>query len=81
METVIMHAYDIMYYNERADLLVETFYGKNMGSWRVLDALYTLGFNYPKRSAYFYGKDAVDAMNKFKQNHPTFEIWDCYSAE
>ena len=53
METVIMHAYDIMYYNERADLLVETFYGKN----------------------------AIDAMNKFKQNHPTFEIWDCYSAE
>ena len=22
-----------------------------------------------------------DAMNKFKQNHPTFEIWDCHSAE
>ena len=32
---------------------VETFYGKNMGTWRVLDALYTLGFNYPKRAAYF----------------------------
>ncbi len=32
---------------------VETFYGKNMGSWSVLDALYTLGFNYPPREAYF----------------------------
>lgn len=32
---------------------VETFYGKNMGTWRVLDALYTLGFNYPPRAAYF----------------------------
>lgn len=32
---------------------VETFYGKNMGSFRVIDALYTLGFNYPKREAYF----------------------------
>ncbi|MGN1280872.1 MAG: lytic murein transglycosylase B [Succinivibrio sp.] len=32
---------------------VETFFGRNMGSWRVLDALYTLGFNYPKREAYF----------------------------
>lgn len=32
---------------------VETFYGQNMGSWKVLDALYTLGFHYPKRSAYF----------------------------
>ncbi len=32
---------------------VETFYGRNMGNWSVLDALYTLGFNYPKREAYF----------------------------
>lgn len=24
-----------------------------MGSWKVLDALYTLGFNYPKREAFF----------------------------
>ncbi len=32
---------------------VETFYGKNMGTWKVLDALYTLGFHYPKRSSYF----------------------------
>ena len=32
---------------------VETFFGKNMGSWKVLDALYTLGFNYPPREAYF----------------------------
>ncbi|MCK0526539.1 lytic murein transglycosylase B [Anaerobiospirillum sp. NML120449] len=32
---------------------VETFYGANMGTWKVLDALYTLGFHYPKRSAYF----------------------------
>lgn len=32
---------------------VETFYGQNMGSWKVLDALYTLGFHYPPREAYF----------------------------
>ncbi len=32
---------------------VETFYGKNMGSWKVLDALYTLGFHYPPRETYF----------------------------
>ncbi len=36
-----------------AIMAVETLFGKNMGSWRVLDALYTLGFNYPKRGAYF----------------------------
>ena len=32
---------------------VETFYGRNMGSWRVVDALSTLGFDYPKRSKFF----------------------------
>ena len=26
---------------------VETFYGSSMGTWKVLDALYTLGFHYP----------------------------------
>ena len=32
---------------------VETRYGRNMGSYRVLDALATLGFDYPKRAAFF----------------------------
>ena len=32
---------------------VETSYGANMGSYKVLDALYTLGFFYPKREAFF----------------------------
>lgn len=32
---------------------VETFYGSSMGTWKVLDALYTLGFHYPSRQAYF----------------------------
>jgi len=32
---------------------VETFYGKNMGKWRVADALATLAFDYPPRAAYF----------------------------
>ena len=32
---------------------VETFYGANMGRFKVLDALYTLGFYYPKRESYF----------------------------
>ena len=32
---------------------VETSYGANMGSYRVLDALMTLGFDYPRRSAFF----------------------------
>lgn len=32
---------------------VETYYARNMGSYRVLDALATLGFDYPPRSAFF----------------------------
>lgn len=36
-----------------AILGVETFYGRNTGSWRVLDALTTLTFYYPPRASYF----------------------------
>lgn len=32
---------------------VETLYGKNQGNYRVLDALSTLAFNYPKRAEFF----------------------------
>lgn len=32
---------------------VETFYGKHKGTYRVLDALSTLGFDYPPRAAFF----------------------------
>ncbi len=32
---------------------VETRYGKHTGTYRVLDALYTLGFDYPPRSTFF----------------------------
>ena len=32
---------------------VETRYGRNKGSWQVLDALSTLAFDYPRRSPFF----------------------------
>jgi membrane-bound lytic murein transglycosylase B len=35
---------------------VETNYGSNTGSYRVLDALVTLGFHYPPRAQYFRGE-------------------------
>jgi membrane-bound lytic murein transglycosylase B len=35
---------------------VETYYGKNTGNYRVLDALYTLAFYYPKRQEFFRGE-------------------------
>lgn len=45
-------------YGVPADLIVaiigvETLYGKHQGNYRVLDALSTLAFYYPKRSEYF----------------------------
>jgi membrane-bound lytic murein transglycosylase B len=36
-----------------AILGVETFYGRNTGSYKVLDALVTLGFYYPPRASFF----------------------------
>lgn len=35
---------------------VETLYGSRMGNHRVLDALYTLAFDYPQRADYFRGE-------------------------
>ena len=35
---------------------VETSYGRNFGSYRVLDALVTLAFHYPPRSQFFRGE-------------------------
>jgi membrane-bound lytic murein transglycosylase B len=32
---------------------VETFYGRNTGRWRVVDALSTLAFDYPPRAGFF----------------------------
>ena len=35
---------------------VETTFGRNIGTYRVIDALSTLAFDYPKRGAYFRGE-------------------------
>ncbi len=35
---------------------IETNYGGNMGSYRVIDALATLGFDYPRRAEFFRGE-------------------------
>jgi membrane-bound lytic murein transglycosylase B len=39
-----------------AILGVETYYGRNAGNYRVLDALATLTFDYPRRAAFFRGE-------------------------
>ena len=35
---------------------VETGYGQNKGSWKVVDALSTLSFDYPRRATFFSGE-------------------------
>jgi len=35
---------------------VETFYGRNVGGYRVIDALTTLAFDYPRRASFFRGE-------------------------
>ncbi|HLW13132.1 MAG TPA: lytic murein transglycosylase B [Casimicrobiaceae bacterium] len=35
---------------------VETFYGRNAGGYRVIDALTTLAFDYPRRATFFRGE-------------------------
>jgi membrane-bound lytic murein transglycosylase B len=39
-----------------AILGVETVYGRQMGTWRVIDALATLAFDYPPRAEFFRGE-------------------------
>jgi membrane-bound lytic murein transglycosylase B len=50
---------------------VETFYGGNTGSYKVLDALTTLGLYYPPRQAFFAGE-----LRQFLQmtQNPTVEV-------
>lgn len=51
---------------------VETFYGKQKGSHRVLDALVTLAFNYPPRSAFFSSElEAFLLMTREENLDPT----------
>lgn len=47
---------------------IETYYGRNTGSYRVLDALATLGFDYPRR-AEFFQQQLSDLLRLAKQEN------------
>jgi len=46
----------LRYVHDVAIVGIETYYGRMPGSFRVIDALATLAFDYPKRAAYFRGE-------------------------
>src|SRR6185312_13292036 len=50
-----------------AILGVETSYGRNTGKYKVLDALVTLGFYYPKRAKYF--RQQLKTLLELPDNH------------
>ncbi|TAM98284.1 MAG: lytic murein transglycosylase B, partial [Rhodanobacteraceae bacterium] len=60
---------------------VETNYGGNTGSYRVLDALVTLGFHYPPRAKYFRGElKALLELPADKLPGPIPDIYGSYAG-
>jgi membrane-bound lytic murein transglycosylase B len=60
---------------------VETNYGKITGNYRVLDALYTLAFGYPKRAPFFAGELAqLFALTQEEQQLDLFALNGSYAG-
>lgn len=59
---------------------VETYYGGNTGSYKVLDALATLGFHYPKRGAFFRKQLKAYFVLSQKQQLPVAELKGSYAG-
>ncbi len=59
---------------------VETFYGRIQGDIKVWDALYTLGFHYPKRGKFFRGELEQFLLLCREQNWDVFEPKGSYAG-
>jgi membrane-bound lytic murein transglycosylase B len=60
---------------------VETSYGRNFGSYRVLDALVTLAFHYPPRSKFFRGElRQLFLLGDTHMAHPIDELVGSYAG-
>ncbi len=59
---------------------VETNYGGNKGSYRVIDALYTLAFHYPKRSKFFTAELEKFLVLVTKENISALETKGSYAG-
>ena len=59
---------------------VETVYGRQMGSWRVIDALSTLAFDYPPRAEFFRGELEQYLLFAREQGFDVFSIKGSYAG-
>jgi len=59
---------------------VETQYGRNMGSYRVLDALSTLAFEYPRRAEFFRGELENFLLMTREENADPFNFKGSYAG-
>ena len=72
-------------YNVPAEIIasiigIETIYGVNKGNYRVIDALTTLAFDYPKRAEYFKGELAAYLLLCREQNWDFFSVKGSYAG-
>lgn len=59
---------------------VETVYGRNTGNYRVIDALTTLAFDYPRRAEYFRGELVQFLLMAREQNLDYFSVLGSYAG-
>ncbi|HEY9036443.1 MAG TPA: lytic murein transglycosylase B [Pseudomonadales bacterium] len=59
---------------------VETYYGRNVGSYRVLDALATLGFDYAPRAPFFRGELEQFLLMTHEQHLPPTALKGSYAG-
>jgi len=59
---------------------VETVYGRQMGSWRVIDALSTLAFDYPPRAEFFRGELEQYLLFAREQGIDVFSVKGSYAG-
>ncbi len=59
---------------------VETYYGKIMGDYKVLDALFTLAFAYPKRSRFFRSELEHFLLLTSEENLNIDEVYGSYAG-
>ncbi|MFY9315315.1 MAG: lytic murein transglycosylase B [Burkholderiales bacterium] len=59
---------------------VETVYGRHMGTWRVIDALSTLAFDYPPRAEFFRGELEQYLLFAREQGLDVFSVKGSYAG-